>query len=125
MPYADRDQQRRFQREWARRRRAAFFEAKSCEWCGATGDLHLHHRDRSKKVSHKIWSWAPARLAAEASKCLILCESCHKRAHADERRITAELRNPHGTVNRYKMGCRCEDCRAGNRDRQRERKRAA
>jgi hypothetical protein len=125
MPYADRDQQRKAQREWIARRRAEFFADKVCEWCGSALALELHHRDPSKKESHSIWSWSAIRRAAEIAKCLVLCEDCHKRAHAEARRVEAELRNPHGTYLRYKMGCHCAACRAANRDYQRARKAVA
>lgn len=119
MPYKDRSVKQAFQREWIRQRKRAFFSGKACS-CGSTEALRLHHRDRSTKVSHKIWSWAPARFAAEAEKCRVLCEPCHRRIHAEERRLSAELRNPHGTVNRYKLGCRCDLCRLARRDKARE-----
>ena len=47
--------------------------------------------------------------------------SLHERAHAQARRVEAELRHPCGTVQAYKRGCRCDACRRGNRDYQRAR----
>lgn len=121
MPYKDPQQQRRAQREWLARRRQAFFVDKECDWCGSSDGLELHHRDPFKKESHKIWSFSAVRRAAEIAKCIVLCGPCHKRAHADVRRLEAELRNPHGTYLRYKLDCRCDPCRAANRDYQRGR----
>lgn len=111
MPYKDPDLQRKAQREWVARRRAAFFADKACEWCGSAESLELHHRDTSKKESHSIWSWSAARRAVEIAKCIVLCNPCHKRAHAEVRRVEAELRNPHGTRQRYELGCHCPLCR--------------
>lgn len=125
MPYKNADLQRKAQREWVARRRAEFFLGKQCEWCAGTDHLELHHRDPSRKESHNIWSWSTPRRIAEIAKCIVLCVVCHRRAHAEVRRVEAELRNPHGTYLRYKMDCRCADCRAANRDYQRSRKAAA
>lgn len=124
MPYADREAQRAFQRERARRLRAEFFTGKCCAWCEATEALQLHHVDPAKKVSHKIWSWSKPRRHAEAAKCIVLCEPCHRRTHAEVRRLEAELRNPCGTWQAYKRGCKCAACRLANAERQRERKAA-
>lgn len=121
MPYKDPAQQREFQRQWAADRRALFFSEKRCEWCGSADDLQLHHRDPNKKVSHAIWSWGEPRRLSEIEKCMVLCRNCHQRAHGEARRLEAELRNPHGTYLRYKLGCRCDFCRRGNRDYQRAR----
>jgi hypothetical protein len=128
VPFKDPEKQKAYQREWCRKRRRAFFDSQSCEWCGTIADLELHHRDPSQKVHHAIWSWAEGRRMAEISKCMVLCGTCHDRAHAEARRIEAELRNPCGTWQAYKRGCRCSACRNGNAEYLRElaaRKRAA
>ena len=117
MGYKNPELQRAYQRAWVARRRAAFFKGKSCEWCEATEQLELHHRDPSRKENHAIWSWGEARRLTEIAKCIVLCRDCHKRAHSEARRIEAELRNPCGTLPAYKRGCRCDACRAANRER--------
>jgi hypothetical protein len=109
--YADAQTQRDYQRRWVAQRRALFFSEKECEWCGERSSLELHHIDVTKKESHNIWSWGEKRRLAEIAKCLVLCQSCHQRAHSEARRVEAELRNPHGTRNRYDLGCKCADCR--------------
>lgn len=116
MPYASRSAQRDYQRRWVARRRALFFKGKRCEWCGSGDFLELHHRDPSRKVHHAIWSWGEKRREAEIAKCIVICQACHQRAHAEARRVEAELRNPCGTWQAYKRGCRCEACRAANRE---------
>jgi hypothetical protein len=125
VPYRNVEDKRACQRRVVAERRAAFFAGKCCEWCGSTDELQLHHRDRSAKTSHKIWSWSERRRAAEIAKCIVLCRACHERSHAETRRIEAELRNPHGTYARYKLGCSCALCRLANTEYQRARKVAA
>lgn len=125
MPYKDPDRQREYARRWVARRRSTFFFEKECEWCHAREDLELHHRDPNKKENNAIWSWGDKRRFAEIAKCIILCRSCHQKAHSQARRVEAELRNPHGTFNRYKLGCHCQPCRDANAERQRQRKREA
>lgn len=125
MPYADPEQQKRAQREWVARRRQAFFAGKRCESCGSSDALRLHHRDPGAKTSHRIWSWSWARILAEVAKCRIVCESCHQRFHAEARLVEAQLRHPCGTYAAYKRGCRCEACRAANREYQQVRRVAA
>lgn len=120
MPYKDPEKQRAYQRDHVRRRRAEFFAGKTCAWCSATDDLELHHRDPSQKEAHSIWTWAEPRRLAEIAKCIVLCGSCHKRAHSEARRVEAELRSPHGTVRRYWLDCRCEPCREAHRAYNRE-----
>jgi hypothetical protein len=125
MPLATPEAQREYQRQWVARRRAAFFGDKCCEWCRSTERLELHHRDPSKKESHAIWSWSRARRLAEIAKCIVLCRSCHQRAHGEARRVEAELRNPCGTYAAYKRGCHCVSCRAANTEYERDRRLAA
>lgn len=122
MPFAAKEALREYQRRWVARRRAEFFADKCCAWCESVEQLELHHRDTSKKEHHAIWSWSDSRRAAEIAKCVILCHSCHKSAHAEARRVEAELRNPCGTYQAYVRGCRCLACRAANRDYERDRK---
>lgn len=119
MPLAG-EAKREYQRQWIADRRAAFFNGKTCSWCPSTERLELHHLDTSRKEAHAIWSWSEARRLAEIAKCIVLCRPCHERAHAEARRIEAELRQPHGTRNRYGMGCRCDSCRLAQRDYNRE-----
>ena len=119
VPYKDRTQQRRAQREWVARRRAEFFADKECEVCGSASELRLHHRDPNAKASHRIWSWSPDRRDAEIAKCRIVCEPCHRRMHAEARLVEAQLRHPCGTYAAYKRGCKCDACRAANCDYQR------
>lgn len=121
-PYKDAQAQRDYQRRWVANRRAEWMRGQFCEWCRSESDLEVHHRDPSRKVHHAIWSWGEARRATELAKCVVLCRSCHRSAHSGARRVEAELRNPHGTRQRYLLGCKCDLCRAGNVEYERSRK---
>ena len=103
MPYKDKKQQREYQRNWMRRRRAKYLDGKSCKWCFSTEKPNIHHLDSSTKVSHAIWSWKEERILEELSKCIFLCEKCHVDYHAEEWRS-------HG-ISRYGKGCRCLVCK--------------
>ncbi len=107
MPYKDPDAQREYVRKWVADRRASWFADKSCDECGATENLQLHHRDPVDKIAHSIWSWSWKRIEAEVAKCVVLCESCHREHHA-------VLRRRHGHK-RYRAGCRCDICCAAKR----------
>ncbi len=112
MPYKDREQQREYQRIWVQKRREMFFSGETCKECGADEGLHIHHRDPSKKASHRIWSWSEARIVEELNKCDFLCEECHIEHHAREMRYT-EDQIQHGTTSTYAYRkCRCDECRS-------------
>lgn len=120
MSFSDPQERRVYARVWHARRRAAYFEGKSCVDCGATDDLQLDHRDPAEKVHHNVWSWAEDRRLAEIAKCVVRCEDCHRERHS-------VLRRRHG-IKRYEKGCRCDVCRAAksaSNARYAERKKAA
>lgn len=96
MPYKDRTRQIEYQREWMRRRREEFFGDKRCANCGSRKRLELDHVKSREKVSHRIWSWAPARRAAELAKCQVLCRDCHLAKSADA--VEGPFRYPAKTV---------------------------
>lgn len=104
MPLATPELRREYQRTWVAARRAEWFADKSCARCGATDDLHIHHRDPAQKVAHAVWSWREERRLVELAKCDVLCRGCHESHHSLERQ-------QHGTRRRYQAGCRCELCR--------------
>lgn len=111
MPYASKDAQREYQRLWIARRRAEFFDGKSCVKCGAVDDLELDHIDPAEKVSHRIWSWSAARREAEIAKCQILCATCHDAKTLREYPVTSGREfAKHGSASKYQRGCRCRPC---------------
>jgi len=99
MPYKDREVQRRIQREWLANRRAEWLAGKACVICGTTNDLEVHHRDRSEKATHRVWSWSQKRREAELAKCEVRCRRCHFEDHGY-----------HGSPQRYASGCTCAVC---------------
>jgi hypothetical protein len=109
VPYADEGQQRKAQREWRQRRWEAWLQEHGpCVRCGSWDDLQVDHIDPSKKVSHRIWSWARDKREEELNKCQPLCGSCHKIKSGLERLPD------HGTDSRYRhrtRKCRCNACR--------------
>lgn len=55
MPYKNIEQQREYQRNWIADRRKEFFKDKKCVYCTKTKNLELSHKDKTTKISHKIW----------------------------------------------------------------------
>ncbi len=117
MPYADKAKQRAYQRDRSATLRRWWLQANGpCVDCGSWIDLEVDHNDRATKVSHRIWSWRPARRLAELAKCSPRCKPCHK---AKTRRETTANRR-HGTAAMWRRaGCRCEVCRTYAREAQR------
>jgi 5-methylcytosine-specific restriction endonuclease McrA len=66
MPYADRAQQREYQRAWKAERRAVWLkEHGPCAKCGSWEKLEVDHVDPTKKVDHKVWTWSEERRSKE------------------------------------------------------------
>lgn len=105
------DKKREYQRQWMKDRRDEWFAGKSCDHCGAYDRLELNHIDPSKKVDHRIWSWAKSRRDEELAKCQPLCYSCHKSVTKSQ--LSKPIR--HGTKAGYNRGCREECCMEGMR----------
>jgi hypothetical protein len=123
VPYKDREKQRAYQRDWIRRRRAAWLEAHGpCSKCGAISDLVVASPKPSKPIPHRVWTYSAKRRDAVLAGCVVLCKSCF-RSH----RWPAP---PHGTLARYESRvhpCRCEECKAARNlsEKVRRRKRKA
>lgn len=99
---------RGYQTKRRAKRRAAFFEDKTCADCGGTEKLELDHVDPATKVGSDVWLWSAKRRDAEIAKCVVRCQGCHFERHARQRRR-------HG-ISRYNTaGCRCSICRAAKR----------
>lgn len=111
MPYKDKAKQRKAQAEFSKNKRNkikfAWFYGKKCVDCGSVENLEIDHRDRSEKVSHRVWLWSVDKREAELRKCDIRCRNCHKNRHRIEERI-----RPEHSRDGYRRGCRCEECRS-------------
>jgi hypothetical protein len=96
MPYKDKNKQSAYQLERQHRIRAAWFRIHGkCVRCGSKENLELDHIDPSKKITHRVWSWAPERRKAELVKCQSLCKICHKKKTSQDKKlldINAHLR---------------------------------
>lgn len=106
---------RKYQREWMAKRKAKFYEGKSCTKCGSIINLELHHLDKNTKESHRIWSWSWKRILEEVEKCTILCFECHRGVdgiHSLEK-IKTEFHGKGLGYQKYK--CRCDLCREWKR----------
>ena len=111
MPYADRVVKQAYQRQWVAKRKARRLGGIRCVICGGYDGVQPHHRDKSTKVSHRMWSWSWTRIEAELAKCDFRCQSCHTDYHAAERRVHYD----HGSNLRYtKRGCRCRLCKTAH-----------
>ena len=85
MPYKNKEEQKRFQREWCAKRRHDFLKDKDCTNCHTKEKLELHHIDPKQKISHHVWSWSETKRLKEIAKCEVLCETCHKDKHKELR----------------------------------------
>lgn len=78
MPYADPDVQRAYQNEWTKRRRLEWVQEHGpCIDCGTWEYLTVDHVDASRKVTHRVWTWAQERRERELAKCVVRCWPCH------------------------------------------------
>lgn len=111
MAYANKEQQREYQKNWIAKRRSNYFLGKMCVDCGSKLNLEIDHVDPSQKISHKIWSWSNNKMLEELDKCVIRCHDCHKVKTTKERFVV----HSHGTFQQYQSyKCRCSLCRAAN-----------
>lgn len=109
MGYKDKEQQRKFQRDWLARKKAEFYLGKTCVRCGSSEKLEIDHVDPKLKVSHNIWSWSDERRNTELNKCQILCHTCHWKKTRNDNGWWLT----HGTVTGYQSyNCKCIECKA-------------
>jgi hypothetical protein len=117
MPYSDKNEQKRYQREWLTRRGNDWIATQGgkCAACGSTDRLEIDHIDPAKKECNPthLWSLNRETRDVELAKCQVLCHDCHAAKTYAPRPIV------HGTCAGYqKHRCRCDLCRGWNRDRQ-------
>src|SRR5262249_42011780 len=74
--------------------------------------LEFHHFDPFDKISHRVWSWAPAKRDAELAKCIILCQRCHVQRHREDRPNFCKRGHELTEANSYwKPGRTTRECR--------------
>lgn len=80
VPYKDPARQSAYQTEWQRQRRLAWIvENGPCIDCDTWNLLQVDHIDAQLKITHRIWSWSKKRREAELAKCVVRCDSCHRK----------------------------------------------
>ena len=113
MPYKDRAEQNRYQRERAARLRREWLLVNGpCRSCGSWENLEVDHVDPKEKEQHRVWTWSKTRREAELAKCQPLCIDCHRAKTINEAVHPAWN---HGLTG-YRYGCKCEICRQANRE---------
>jgi 5-methylcytosine-specific restriction endonuclease McrA len=91
MPYKDPKQQSAYQNAWMAARRSAWIaEHGPCVDCKTWDDLEVDHVNARTKVTHRVWSWSAERREAELAKCVVRCQSCHRK------KTTAAGEHPRG-----------------------------
>lgn len=118
MSYANRDDQRTYQRIWRNRRRDEWLNANGlCRQCGSWEELEIDHIDPQTKATNPshLWSYAEDVRLVELAKCQVLCRACHL-AKTNAYKIPG-----HGTKGMYnKHRCRCDTCRSAHAQRARD-----
>jgi hypothetical protein len=106
--YKDKEKQKEYGRNWNKNRRHKFLSGKLCCICGSSDKIEIHHLDKSKKKTHRIWTYKEETILRELDKCIIICKKCHQKIHSDERRKNVK----HGSSTMYdSYKCRCILCR--------------
>lgn len=107
--------QYRMDRYYRLRARAFELLGGVCVVCGTTERLETDHIDRSTKsfdVSTMMLRLPWSDIEAELAKCQLLCHQHHLDKTTSENTTRA-----HGTITMYQHGhCRCDPCRAAQRD---------
>ena len=116
MPIKDPILKNAYARKRWQTRRDEWFAGKKCAHCGTSEGLTIHHRNKSDKVTHRIWCLSYERIEEETAKCDVLCLHCHMALHAVER--TLGVGPGKGTM--YWRGCRWEAGREARNEYQRE-----
>jgi len=73
---------------------------------------HIDPETKNYTITDRIKSAPWEEVLLELELCQLLCYYCHKKK-------TAPLKGQNHGVTMYRTGCRCDICKAGNRDLQR------
>ena len=66
---------------------------------------HSNPADKTYDIS-KLWTKPQKVIEEELAKCVLLCETCHKKKSAEERSVA------HGRGKAGKRDCPCTECKA-------------
>jgi 5-methylcytosine-specific restriction endonuclease McrA len=90
------EENRKYKRDWCRKRRKIIFKNKACAICGSVKNLSIDHII-PRKISGKpkiIWSWSLEKIKKEINKhCQFLCEKHHKIKTASEHAVGEKVKN--------------------------------
>lgn len=113
------EQKREYQVAWLAKRRQDWIDSQggACRNCGSSDQLEIDHINPEEKEYSPtaLWSRNKSIRDRELAKCQILCHDCHKK-----KTRTQLFKEGHGNRARYKNGCRCVICKAGEAQRMRE-----
>lgn len=82
-----------------------------CAICGSKENLQFDHKDPKHKkfhISRRVTSPEES-IIDELKKCQLLCKSCHHQKTLENQEYGLE--SEHGTIWKYKRGCRCDLCK--------------
>jgi hypothetical protein len=116
MPYADKEQQRNFQKTSIDTRRTAWLLANGpCRDCGGTNLLEISNIDPKLRSPNNVWSLQEVKRVAVLSNHIVLCRGCRWNR-------TVKISDKHGAT-AYGRGCRCVICCGWQSERLKHRKR--
>lgn len=98
---------------WAKRFLAYDLFDNKCSICGDTNHSHFvfHHTNpKHKEIKMaRLWQSTWFNIKKELTKCILLCENCHKELHHNEKTIDGRHRHTKNLLVNYK-GNKCEKC---------------
>jgi len=97
---------------WLKGNKCAHCGKKCTKWSDKFEFDHIDAATKEFNISDFIKSVPMEEVLGELEKCQLLCKECHLNK-------TAPLRGRNHGVTGYRTGCRCDTCKAGNRDLQR------
>lgn len=106
-----------YMRKRRRARRTKLLEllGNKCQSCGSTENLEFDHKNPRRKQHdfNEIKDGPENAILKEIMKCSLLCANCHHDKTRDNNEYVNRDKKParHGTIWKYKLGCRCSKCK--------------
>lgn len=101
-----------------------------CESCGSWDHLEVHHENPRKETGEPQINWdSKASREKYLADCIVLCHDCHRVVTSVQMALWANLRAekrkepPHGSLKKFRHGCRCKKCKGAWQEFQNLRKR--